>query len=210
MAGDDIKGGSIALTMNADRILDVIAASGGALSPNYQAQVKVIRGGQEATVGLQAVLNNPAENARLHPRDIVVVSKNPGVFTVLGAVTAPAQEQFTYDHVSLAQAIGMAGGLLDARADVRGVFVFRYEVKEAADRICGSCAEGAAGAVPIIYRLDMKQPNSLFIAQKFAIQDHDVLFVANAPRVELQKFLTLLGSLTSPILTGVVAGRSVN
>src|SRR5579875_3192436 len=77
VVGDDIKGLSITLTPNQDRVLDAIAAAGGVGSPAYQAQVRLVRGGRSVTMGLQKLLSTPAENIHLHPHDVLSVLKNP-------------------------------------------------------------------------------------------------------------------------------------
>ena len=56
--------------------------------------------------------------------------------------------------------------------------------------------------VPVVYRLNMRDANSYFLARSFPMRDKDILYVANAPATELQKFLSLVGSVTSPAVTG--------
>lgn len=89
---------------------------------------------------------------------------------------------------SLAQALARSGGLVDQRADARGVFVFRFERADAP----------GGEPRPVVYRVDLKEPSSLFVAQQFEVQPRDVLYVANAPGAELQKFLNLLLPLVNP------------
>jgi len=58
--------------------------------------------------------------------------------------------------------------------------------------------------VPVIYRADMKDPATLFLAQRFEIRNRDVLFVSNSPTTDFQKFLGLL-SQAAFSLTGINA-----
>ena len=53
--------------------------------------------------------------------------------------------------------------------------------------------------MPVIYSIDLKDPRSFFVAQTFPIRNSDVLYVANAPGAELQKFMTLIVSTIYPI-----------
>jgi polysaccharide export outer membrane protein len=46
--------------------------------------------------------------------------------------------------------------------------------------------------VPIIYRLNMRQPDGFFLAERFPVRDKDVLFVSNAQSVELTKLLNVI------------------
>ena len=57
---------------------------------------------------------------------------------------------------------------------------------------------------PVVYRLDMSDANSYFLAQRFPVEDKDIIYVANARLNELQKFFTLLNTLTGPVITGIV------
>ena len=50
------------------------------------------------------------------------------------------------------------------------------------------------GRAPVVYRLDLKNPASLLVAQNFPIRNKDVVYVANAPATELQKFMNIVTS----------------
>ena len=56
---------------------------------------------------------------------------------------------------------------------------------------------------PVVYRIDLKEPSSFFVAHQFEVQPRDVLYVANAPGAELQKFLNLLLPLVNPAVASV-------
>jgi len=59
------------------------------------------------------------------------------------------------------------------------------------------------GKVPVIYRVDLKDPRSFFVAQGFPIRNKDVMYVSNAPAAELQKFMNIL---TSVVFTATGLG----
>jgi polysaccharide export outer membrane protein len=211
VTGDAIKGALVTLTPNANRILDIVANAGGSLLPSDNVRVAIDRGGHVARIDLSSILHNPSQNIRLLPGDTLVFSKTEKRFTALGAFGKVATVPFETNQVSLAQAIGDAGGLLDERADPSGVFVFRYEPHDRAAKVCNGCAmaDGAQFA-PIVYRLDMSKATGYFFAQSFAMQDRDVVYVSNADKIQLQKFLAMIRDLTSPILTGAVVTRAVS
>lgn len=50
----------------------------------------------------------------------------------------------------------------------------------------------------------MSDANSYFLVDRFPIEDKDLIYIANARLTELQKFFTLLNTLTGPIITGIV------
>jgi polysaccharide export outer membrane protein len=57
------------------------------------------------------------------------------------------------------------------------------------------------GKVPVIYQVNLRDPASFFAAQGFPMHNKDVMYVANAPGAELQKFLTMLTDVVIPIAT---------
>ena len=60
------------------------------------------------------------------------------------------------------------------------------------------------GRTPVVYRLDMRNAKAYFAAERFPVEDKDVLYIANADLDEMQKFFGMIGTLTAPAITGVV------
>jgi polysaccharide export outer membrane protein len=197
VAGDVRQAGRLPLNLGGDRVLDLIASSGGTTDADYNTFVRLTRGGASATVSLARVVRDNNQNIFLRPNDLLYVYADPQVYTAFGATLRNATVPFNTDRLTLAEAVGAAGGLTDQRADPRGVFVFRYESPEYFDAILqaspetlGSPAPTAAG-VPVVYRLDFKDPRGFFAAQRFLMRDNDVLYVSNAPSTDLQKLLSV-------------------
>ena len=46
--------------------------------------------------------------------------------------------------------------------------------------------------IPIIYSVSFQDPGGYFVATKFQMRNQDVIFAANAPSVEIGKFLQFL------------------
>jgi polysaccharide export outer membrane protein len=55
----------------------------------------------------------------------------------------------------------------------------------------------ASADVPVIFRANLRDPSAFFAAQKFAMQDKDIIYISNSDSVELVKFLNVLNSATS-------------
>ena len=122
---------------------------------------------------------------------------------VLGASGANAQVPFDRADLTLMQAIGKSGGLQDQRADAEGVFLFRYESPETARAIDPRSPLPEAGQpVPVVYRLNLRDPKGYFYAQRFAVHEDDVIYISNAPLNDLQKVLSLFSTVTTPLFTG--------
>ena len=103
-----------------------------------------------------------------------------------------------------------AGGLQDLRSDPEGVFLFRFEPPRIVKRLGRpQLNSGPDSGSPVVYRLDLRDARSYFLAQRFPIEDKDIIYVANAELNELQKFFSLLNTLTGPVITGIVVKGSV-
>lgn len=182
------------LTAKGERLLDALAASGGVRQPVGKMTVQVTRGEVVLAMALDTVIQDPKQNIVLQPGDVVTALFQPLSFTALGATGKNEEVFFEAQGITLAQALARSGGLQDNRADARGVFIFRYEEP----LVLGVAGENPPltpdGKVPVIYRVDLKDPRSFFVAQGFPIRNRDVMYVSNAPAAELQKFLNILTS----------------
>ncbi|MEN3950809.1 polysaccharide biosynthesis/export family protein [Iodidimonas sp. SYSU 1G8] len=208
VAGDAVGGARLTLAVGGDRVLDVIAQAGGLRVAAHDVFVRLTRGGETASMSYNALLAQPEENVFLRGGDILTVIRNPQTFTALGATGANGVVAFDGDRLSLEEAVGKVGGLQDQRANPSAVFLFRFERAETLRSIApGKIAPAADGAVPVIYRLDLKNPASYFCARQFAVADKDIVYVANAQLNELQKFLNIIGSVLAPVATGVTLSR---
>jgi len=205
VTGEVIAGARVPLSLKGDRLLDLIAAAGGAKTPVYETFVRLSRDGVTATIPMEMLVSDPAENIYAYPGDVLTLVRLPQSFTVFGATGANAQVNFTAERMTLVEALAKAGGLQDLRADPAGVFLFRFEpppiVKTLGRPQLGTGPEGSS---PMVYRLDLSDAKSYFLAQRFPIHDKDIIYVANADFNELQKFFSLLNTLTGPVITGIV------
>jgi polysaccharide biosynthesis/export protein len=210
VSGEDVSGARVPLSVGGDRLLDVIAAVGGSKSPLYETFVRLSRDDVTMTIPMDRLVSDPAENIYVWPGDVITVVRAPQTFSVFGATTNNTEIPIDAARMNLAQAIAKAGGLQDMRADPGGVFLFRFEpppVVKALGAPALVTASAPAGESPILYHLNLRQVDGYFLAERFPIQDNDLIYVANAPLTELQKFFTLLGTITGPVISGVVITR---
>jgi polysaccharide biosynthesis/export protein len=210
VTGEVVSGARLPLSLKGDRLLDLIAGAGGARAPVYETFVRLSRDGVTATIPMEALVSDPSENIYVQAGDVLTLVRLPQSFTVFGATGANSQIPFTAERMTLVEALGKAGGLQDQRADPAGVFLFRFEpprVVNALGRM--QLGTGPEGSTPVVYRLDLRAAKSYFLAQRFPIEDKDIVYVANADLNEIQKFFTLLNTLTGPVITGVVVRNAV-
>ena len=197
--------GAYVIDRNTARLTPMLALAGGATLPPEQTEVVVRRGDAMVSVMLEDLYADPSLDIALRPHDIVLLNAIRESFVVLGATQARGEITFPTRQLSLLRALGAARGLVDFDADPSGVFVFRWEDRALADALLpGAEPPGLpprAGR-PIVYRLDMSQPEALFVAEAFEMRDGDAIFVTNAPLTELRKFIQLFTATLTPIQQG--------
>ena len=206
VVGDVANSARVPLTSRGERILDILATAGGVRQPVGKMTVQITRGMKTTALPLETVIRDPRQNVRLEPDDVMTLLFQPYSFTALGAIGRNDELPFEATGLTLAQALGRISGLQDTRADVKGVFIFRFEDPNALDPVTRQGAQLTPdGKVPIIYRINMKDPSSFFIAQSFPIRNRDVLYVSNAPLADIQKFVSVIFSTFLPLATTATA-----
>jgi polysaccharide export outer membrane protein len=196
VVGDVATNGRVPLTPHGERLLDVIASAGGVKQPIGKTTIQVTRGRRVATLPLETVIHDPNQNIRLQSNDVVTALYQPFSFTSLGATGTAAEIPFEGTGLTLAQALGRVSGLKDEKADVRGVFIFRLEDPAAlTPMIAANSRRTPDGRIPVIYRVNLRDPAALFVAQSFPIKNRDVLYVSNAPLSDFTRFMSIASSM---------------
>ena len=200
VVGDVANSISVPLTPKGECLLDALAASGGVKKEVNHTAVQLSRKNVTATMPLDSIIRDPKQNILLKPGDVITALFQPQSFSVLGATGKNAEVPFETQGISLAQALARSGGLIDNRADARGVFVFRFED---AELVAANNPETTPvnNKVPVVYQVDLRDPASFFVTQNFPVQNQDVIYVANSPTAEYEKFLRLVVSTAMPTVT---------
>lgn len=189
-----------------ERLLDAVAAAGGVRQPVNKMTIQVTRGEKVYSLPLETIIRDPRQNVPLQPGDVVTALFQPYSFMALGASGKNEEVNFETQGISLAQALARSGGLLDERSNPRGVFIFRFEPRSALAWPKQPVKATPEGYVPVVFRIDLSDPNSFFLMQSFPMENRDVLYVSNAPVTELQKFLNVLFTVAYPIITAKQLG----
>ena len=200
----------VPLTAAHERLLDALAVAAGVKQPVDKTTIQITRGADVYRLPLETIIQDPKQNVSLQSGDVITALFQPLSFTALGATGKNDEINFETQGISLAQALARSGALVDSRSNPSGVFVFRLEkrtTEAASAQSADPTTTAAEGFAPVIYRVDLKDPRSLFWIQNFPMKDKDVLYVSNAPAAELQKFLNLVFTLAYPVLTGVQVER---
>jgi polysaccharide export outer membrane protein len=178
-----------------DRVTDAITRAGGIKGQGFETWVMLERGGRRATVPFANLVYEPSNNIFVQPGDRIYVYREQQKFFAFGA--SGAQGEFNFDawRINLAQAVAKAGGLVDAQADPGAVFLYRLEPRDVALALGVDVAKFNTELIPIIFSTSFRQPRGYFLATKLQMRNADIIFVANAAQVEINKFLDLLNNI---------------
>lgn len=203
VGGDVHSPKPVALSLRGERLLDVIAAAGGAKYPAFETYVDIVRGETTGTALLQSVVRSAGENVIIRPNDQIFLTRNPRSFSVMGATQKVSQYPFETERVSLAEALARAGGTIDAVGDPSGIYLFRFEPWPIAKDILAYAnvdivKDGVPppAFVPMLYRIGMASADGYFYAQSIQMRDKDVVLVTNAEATQLLKSLTVVRGFT--------------
>lgn len=193
-----------ALNFNGERILDAIARAGGPVAQGFDTHVTLQRDGKENTIPFDLLVQDPKKNIYLKPNDTVYLYEEPKSYMVYGAAGINGRHEFARRELWLSEALAKAGGLRSAQANPAEMYVFRHERKTSLKKLMPSLEgkkwEQLGDVVPTIYKLDLREAGGFFLTQQFPVRDGDVVYVADAATVELQKFLAILSPGTSTAL----------
>jgi polysaccharide export outer membrane protein len=190
--GDVMKPGRYPLSVKGDRLMDILADAGGPKAPATETYVTFVRGDQRGTQLLKAIVEEDGENVYIQAGDQIYLSHEPRRYSVFGAVAKPGVYPFGTMRVNLLEGVAAAGGLIDERADGTGLFVFRHEPRHVIDAVAPGHGGPDGPYVPVVYRVNMREPAAYFYAKAMMLQDKDVLYVSNARAVEVGKVLSFI------------------
>lgn len=188
IGGDVRSPGRLVLPTNRENLSDVIALAGGNTGEIKDILVRIQRAGAYGEFRLSDILARPDQDIRIFPSDRILLVRAPQSFSVLGAAGRSDQIVFPGPGLSLAEAVALAGGSNPNAGDPRAIFVFRI-------------LEGPDGAeLPTVYHLNMMEASSYILAQRFAMQDRDVLYVGNAEANQPTKLVQIVSQLFFPLI----------
>jgi polysaccharide export outer membrane protein len=108
------------------------------------------------SVAYNTLLNHPEENIYVLPGDVITVVRDPQTFTAFGATGRSEKIPFDTASITLEEA-ARAGGFNDDNA----------------------ATPPGGNLVPVIYRLNLRDAHSSFLARAFAMKDKDMIYIAN-------------------------------
>jgi polysaccharide biosynthesis/export protein len=214
--GDVNTPGVLALNSVGERMLALIARAGG---PKYEAietYVTLQRDGKRVRVLLSRIVHDPTENIFVRPNDVIFLTRESPTITALGAVGlntslgVSLDIPFDVETLTLSQALGRAGGLVDAQSDPAHVYVYRFESREFLQKLGIDTQRFITDQVPTIYHVNLRDPSGLLVSSAFQMRSKDVMFVANAKVVDYYKLLLLINNTAATVSNTANAVTNVN
>jgi len=207
--GGDVKASrQVPVTLAGTRLIDAITAAGGPTARPHEVMVTVTRHGTTRSDTLQSIFDSPGKNILLQPADTVLLRNVSLSYMVFGAGGTVGSVPIDVEDLTLAQAMAKTGGANDMRANPAAVFIYREESRKVLESV-GKSAQlsPGSGPVPVIYHLQLQDPEGFFYANNFNVRDQDIVYYANATSVGVGKFMSLLNTLLSPV-SSVAGGAS--
>ncbi|TDV37323.1 polysaccharide export outer membrane protein [Paraburkholderia caballeronis] len=170
-------------------LLDAINSAGGPVLEPHLIRVVVRTGKGMQIYNYNDLLHDI--NPVIPPHSEIIVERDRKRFVAMGAVGTPGLHDLPSENPSLLETLGSVGGLQERMADASGVFIFRLTHSD----------DGKPQAE--VFRLNMKRPEAIFLAEQFLVRPEDAIYVTNAAVYEWQKIIT-------PIVQVLVLGRNIN
>jgi polysaccharide export outer membrane protein len=202
--GTVAKPGTFEITPGRHDLVSLLADAGGSTMPPELTVVDLERNGQQFKAKLLDVFTSPYKNIDLHPRDNLFLSEINQSFTSLGATGSQKLIKFPKSELTLIEAIALAEGLSDEKANPSHVFLLRYEKNTILNLLQPTTKRLMPGKYPVIYELNMRQVQSVFSAQQFKVRNADLIITTDAPYTNVRKMLSSLspaigiGSIMAP------------
>jgi polysaccharide export outer membrane protein len=198
-----------------ERLLDVITRAGGLKDQGQDMWVVLERRGHRASVPFGSLIYEPGNNIWAWPGDTLYLYKEPQTYLAFGASGQQGQFQFSAGsqssawRMTLAEAVGAAGGLIDVQADPGSVFLYRREPRELAEKLGVDCSKMDGPTVPIVYSVSFADPAGYFLATRVQMHNKDLIFAANSQSVDITKFTNFLNSVISVPQNAALTGTYI-
>lgn len=159
---------------------EAINRAGGITANGNLSALTLIRNGKSTLIDMTSLreAGYDGNSIPLKNGDTVrIASREDSKVFLMGEVLAPlALPMRSNGRLSLSEALGEAGGPMNATASAGQIYVIR---------------QGATGA-PAIFNLNAKNPATLAIASQFRLQSQDVVYIDSVPLVKWNRVVSLI------------------
>ena len=161
-------------------LVEAINRAGGFLPTADDSQLLLTRGEQVWRLNFQALLTSGNRIGQILLKDgdslqVPSIAENP--VYMLGELVRPGTLPMVHGNLSLAKALSDAGGIQGGSADARSIYVIRQG--------------GTASAIDV-YHLDARNPTAMVLADRFALNPRDIVYVDAGTLVRFSRVMGLL------------------
>lgn len=160
-------------------LLEAISRAGGFLPTSDQSNIVVTRAGVQYPINLRQMVHRGVDPSRIVLRNgdmVRVRSRDENKVYVLGEVTVPKALPMNNGRLTLAEALGEAGGLNQLSSAARQVYVIR----------------NANGTEPLVFNLDASSPVAYALADNFELDPRDVVFIDASGLARFNRVISLI------------------
>jgi polysaccharide export outer membrane protein len=171
--------GNVAIEDVPMTLLEALTRAGGVLPTADQSSILVSREGVSYPISVPALVRqgiNPSSIVLVNGDVVRVRSRDENKIFVLGEVTTPRALPMVNGRLTLATALGEAGGLSQLSAAGRQVYVVR----------------NASAKEPLVFNLDARSPVAMALADGFELRPHDVIFVDASGLARFNRIMSLI------------------
>jgi polysaccharide biosynthesis/export protein len=160
-------------------LLEGVTRAGGFLPTADQSQITVSRNDSTYPINLSLLVRHGVDLSRfmLRSGDVVhVASRDENKVYVLGEVNVPKALPMNNGRLTLAAALGEAGGLNQISSAARQIYVIR----------------NANEMAPVVFNLDAGSPVALALAEGFELNPKDVVYVDASGLARYNRIISLI------------------